>query len=98
MDMNLLFKALFFGYSLAGVLYLSFIVSQNETLTKLGKGVLIATFGLHTLFLILRVKADHDFVGYWYAPVANIFEHVASFSWGLTLVYLISETRTGFRA
>jgi len=97
-EMNLLFNALFIGYCLAGVLYLSFIFNQNEALTKFGKAVLMVTFALHTVFLIFRIKADHDFVGYWYAPVANIFEHVASFSWGLTLVYLISETRTGFRA
>lgn len=96
--MHPLLNIVFAGYCVAAVAYLSFLFNQNERFTKFGKGALIITFVLHTLFLILRIKADHDFMHYWYAPVANIFEHVTSFSWGLTLVYLIAETRTNFRA
>lgn len=96
--MHELLNVVFAGYCMAAILYLTFIFNQNETLTRVGKGILIITFIAHTAFLVMRIKADHDFMHYWYAPVANIFEHVVSFSWGLTLVYLIAETRTKFRA
>lgn len=96
--MHSLLAVIFFGYCLSAVFYFAFIFNQNPNLTRVGKGILMLTFLLHTAFLFLRIKADHDFMGYWYAPVANIFEHVTSFSWGLTLVYLITESRTGFRA
>lgn len=96
--MHSLLLVVFVGYSIATLAYLSLIFTQNIAVAKSGKALLILTFLVHTAFLLLRIKADHDFMHYWYAPVANIFEHVSSFSWGLVLVYLIAETRTHFRA
>lgn len=93
-----LINIVFIGYCIATLAYASLVFVKNLSIARFGKAVLILTFLAHTALLVLRIKADHDFMHYWYAPVANLFEHVLSFSWGLTLVYLIAETRTNFRA
>lgn len=93
-----LLLGIFIGYSAATLCYLSLLVSPNPKPPRWGKRILILTVFFHTLLLLLRIKADHDVVNFWYAPVANVFEYVTTFSWGLAVVYLIAETRTHFQA
>jgi cytochrome c-type biogenesis protein CcsB len=96
--MHVMYYFIFWGYFFATLAYLSLIFNQNLTLARVGKGLLVATLLLHSIFIVFRVIADHAYVHFWYAPVANIFEEATALAWGLALVYLVAETVFNFPA
>lgn len=95
--MDVIYNIIFAGYLLASFFYLGLLVKQNLSWAKLGKGILIATVILQLIFIFLRMAADRNYVGFWYAPLANLFEEATCLTCALSIYYLITESLTGFR-
>lgn len=95
--MDVIYNIIFAGYLLASFFYLGLLVKQNLSWAKLGKAILISTVILQLIFIFLRMVADRNYVGFWYAPLANLFEEATCLTCALSIYYLITESFTGFR-
>ncbi len=89
MDLVKLEQILFYvsvaAYLGASVFYIWYLVSRNVRAGNIGAIVLILGLTAHTVALVLRwVTTGH-------APMANMYESLSLFAWGLVLFYLIAE-------
>ncbi len=88
----ILFVVVLLGYAGAFNLYLIAFLDRNQKLTLYGSRVLWSVWLIHTAQLAARwVESGH-------APLATRFEALSFYGWGLTLLYLLVEARTGYRA
>ncbi len=84
------FEHLFFtiavvSYLVCSGIYIWNLISRNETIARLGTMLLVLGLACHTTALVLRwVESGH-------APMANLYESLSVFAWGIVLFYLIAE-------
>ena len=81
--MNALFFTVLGGYYLAVILQFSGAAFRKERLSRASRTVFLASFLLHTLFLVLRGAQAQRL------PLSNQFEFAAAFAWGIALMLLI---------
>ncbi len=96
--MDIIYNIIWGGYLLASLLYLSLLIWQSVPLAKTAKAVLIITVVLQLIFILLRMRADRNYVGFWYAPLANLFEEATCLTFAVSVYYLVTESFTNFRA
>jgi ABC-type uncharacterized transport system permease subunit len=76
-------------YALTVLAYLADFVREDPQAARVGRGLLQAAVVLHAAYLALRTAA------YGHVPLASVFEVLTSVAFGLALVYLYVETRSG---
>lgn len=81
---EILFIAAVISYLVCSGLFIWYLITRNEEAANLG--LLLLTLGLiaHTLALAFRwISAGH-------APMANLYESLSLFGWGIVLFYLVA--------
>lgn len=82
---EILFATAIISYLLCSGLYIWFLITRSPRAGRLGTLILSLGFAAHTIALALR----------WYtsghAPMANLYESLSLFGWGIVLFFLIAE-------
>jgi ABC-type uncharacterized transport system permease subunit len=76
-------------YGLTVLAYLADFVREDPLAARVGRGLLVAAVSLHAGYLALRTAA------YAHVPLASLFEVLTSVAFGLAVVYLYVEARSG---
>lgn len=82
---EILFIAAVISYLVCSGIYIWYLITRSEKALRLGTMVLILALVAHTVALLLRWYAsDH-------APMANLYESLSLFGWGIVLFFLIAQ-------
>jgi len=82
---EILFIATVISYLVSGAIYIWFLITRSQQALKLGTMLLFLGLLAHTAALILRwVSSGH-------APMANLYESLSLFGWGIVLFFLIAQ-------
>jgi cytochrome c-type biogenesis protein CcsB len=86
MDLIFYFIAVAF-YALGTLSHLIYIISLKNPFSRVGAGLLVIGFGIHTTALIFRYYAAG------HLPITNLYESLAFFAWAILLVYIVVNYR-----
>jgi len=97
MTSSLLFNIATIAYLAAMVLFFAFLAAGKRPIGL--SGSIAAWFGflVQTAAIALRWKESYA-MGHGHAPLSNLYESVIFFSWAILLMFIIMDTRYGYRA
>ena len=82
---EILFIATVISYMVSGGFYIWYLITRSESALRMGTLLLFLGLAAHTTALVLRwVSSGH-------APMANLYESLSLFSWGIVLFFLIAQ-------
>lgn len=83
-----LFQIVFCIYLLSSIFYIGYLFNSKSIAGKLATVSLCSGWILHTITLVVRTIAAGR------PPFLNLYEYVISLTWGVVLVYLVTEFGT----
>jgi len=81
-----------FLYLFCMVLYLNYLVFRSRRLGDIAVTTAWISFLLHTAAILWRWKESYE-LGIGHAPLSNMYESLVFFSWCITLIYLLVESK-----
>ncbi|GBE58261.1 cytochrome c biogenesis protein CcsA [bacterium BMS3Abin01] len=82
---EILFIVAVVSYLVSSFLYIWYLITRSDRAVKLGTIILVLGLAAHTIALMLRwVSSGH-------APMANLYESLSLFGWGIVLFFLIAQ-------
>jgi len=82
---EILFTAAVITYLVSSGLYIWYLITRSQTALKIGTMILVLGLVAQTIALALRwVSSGH-------APMANLYESLSLFAWGIVLFFLIAQ-------
>lgn len=82
---EILFTAAVISYLVCSGIYIWYLISRSESALRVGTMLLVLGLTAQTVALILRwVTSGH-------APMANLYESLSLFGWGIVLFFLIAQ-------
>lgn len=91
------FRLAMYGYLVAALLYIIFLVFKNKAVGVSATVITVASFVSQTLALGLRWKESYD-IGFGHIPLSNMYESMVFFSWSIIIIYLFFEWKYKARA
>lgn len=92
-----LFGVAMFGYLVATLLYVTYVVSRNRSVGVAGSAVTLLGWLVNTAAIAVRWIESYK-AGFGYVPLSNMYESMVFFAWSIMLIYLVFEHLYGYRA